>query len=93
MKKYCLGNHPEIIITDLPKANFFGAGGKFDLPNLEDKLKEVIREDGRIVAKGAGPTRCSITAPGRMLDAIQTLLGNNIGIPLNKIGDLEFVEG
>lgn len=92
MKKYCLGNHPEITIGFPTEAKFIGAGEKFDLPNLEDTIKKVVREKNKIIIKGAGHTRCAITAPDNMLDAIQPLLERNIGMPLNKIDALEFME-
>lgn len=89
MKRYCLGDHPEITIIPDPNAKFFSTGGKFDLPDLEEKIKEVDRRNDKIIIIGESHTRLLITASSRMLDKIQEILENNIGIFLSQIENLE----
>ena len=92
MKRYCLGDHPEITIKSDKEATFFGRSGQFPKENLEEKIKEVIMEKNRIIIKGEGHTRRSITAPNTLLKNIQKNLENNIGISLNQIENLELSE-
>jgi hypothetical protein len=92
MRKYYLGDHPEITISSPKSAKFFGAGGKFDLPNLEEKIKEVARRNDQIIAIGEKGAQRLITAPSRILDQIQNILKSNIGISLNQIENLEAPE-
>lgn len=93
MKKYCLGDRRDIItINFYTEAKSFGAGGKFALPNLEEKSKDVIKGNDKIIVIGAGHTRASITAPSRLLEDIQKVLKSNSRIPLNQIENLEISE-
>lgn len=89
MKKYCLVDHTETVINFYTNARFFGVGGQSPQENLEEKIKEVVMEKGRIIVKGEGHTRCSITAPNGLLKSIQRILEDNIGMPLNQIENLE----
>ena len=88
MKKYCLGNHPEIVIKPDREAIFFGAGGQFPQDNLEEKIKEVIMGKSGIIVIGEGNSKFLITAPTTLLKSIQKTLEDNIGIPLNLIDNL-----
>jgi len=89
MGKYILGDHPEITLNFYTSTKFFGAGDKFDMPDLKEKIKEFIREKDKITVIGENYTKCSITAANIMIDKIQLILRNYIGA---SMGDIENIE-
>ena len=76
MRKYTLGDHPEITLNFYTSAKLFGAGAKFDMPNLKEKIKEFNRENDKIIVIGESHTKCSIATSDMMLDKIQLILEN-----------------
>ena len=89
MRKYTLGDHSEITLNFYPDAKFFGAGAKFDMPDLKERIKEFNRENGKITVIGENHTKCSITASNIVLDKIQLILKDYIG---DSIGSVENIE-
>ena len=89
MRKYTLGDHPEVTLNFYSDAKFFGVGAKFDTENLEEKIKEFNRENDKIIVIGENHIKCSITAPVVMIDKIQLILKNFIGTPIKNIENAE----
>lgn len=89
MKKYTLGDHPEITLNFYTDAKSFGAGAQFDMPNLKEKVEEFNKVNGKIIVIGENHTKCSITAPEIMLDKIQLILKDYIGIEIGSIENIE----
>lgn len=89
MIKYSLADHPQITLSFYTDAKSFGAGAKFDMPDLKEKIKEFNRENEKIIVIGENHTKCSIATSDIILDKIQLILENYIGV---SIGDVENIE-
>lgn len=89
MRKYTLGDYPELTLDFYTDAKSFGAGTQFDMPDLKEKIKEVDRGNGKITVIGENYTKCSITAPEGILDKIELILKDYIGAPIRDIENIE----
>lgn len=90
MRKYTLGDHPEITLDFYAdNAKFFGHVYKGNMPDLGEKIKEVIRKKDKIIVIGVSYTRCSITTDNARLDKIGHILNDYIGA---SIGDVKNIE-
>lgn len=90
MKKYILGDHPQIILNFYAdNTKFFGRMYKGNMPDLGEKIKAFRREGGKIIVIGSSYTRCNITANNLRLDKIEQILNNYIDA---SIGDVKNIE-
>ncbi len=85
MRKYTLGDHPEITLNFYPDAKFFGTGAKFDMPDLKERIKKFKRENDKITVIGENYTKCSIIAADIILDKIQLILKKYIGASIRNV--------
>lgn len=91
MRKYTLGDHPEITLNFYTSAKSFGAGAKFDMPDLKERIKEFNRQNDKITVIGENRTKCSITASNIMIDKIQLILKKYIGTSIGNVENIETV--
>lgn len=91
MKKYILGDHPEItLVPDADNAKFFRGVYKGNRkPDFGEKIKEFNKGSGKITVIGENDTKCSIIAPDIMLDKIQLILNNFIGTSIGNVENIE----
>ena len=89
MRKHTLEGHPEVTHIFYVDAIFFDAGTKFGEPDQKEKIKEFNRQDGKIIVIGEKHTKCSITAENIILDEMQLILNNYIGVPIENIKNIK----
>jgi|CryGeyStandDraft_6_1057127.scaffolds.fasta_scaffold860957_1 hypothetical protein len=90
MKKYILIEHPKVKkINYYVDAKFFGRGGKFEMQNLEERIKTITKKDDALILAGEKFTKCRIIATDDFLDKIHSILNGYIGAPLKDIENIE----
>lgn len=89
MAKHAISNDPEVIINYYVTAESFGAGHKFDLPDLKEPVKHLERRKDKILVVGSAFTKCSISAPEILLNKIELKLKDFIGKPIGEVERLE----
>ena len=68
---------------------FFGTGGSFSNPNLNEKIKEFSVKQGTIIIKGEQGTICFITASSEIIKKIEIEICDCIGRPIRNIEEIE----
>lgn len=89
MRKYTLGDHPEITLNFYADAKSFSAGAKFDMPDLKERIKKIDRKNDKIIVIGEDHTKCSITTSDVLLDRMQIILKDYIRSPIGNIENIE----
>lgn len=91
MKKYILGDCPRTTLNFYTNAKSFGAGAKFDIPDLREKIKAFRKEGGKIIVTGVSYTRCSIAADNVSLGKIEHILNDYIDTPIGDVENIEII--
>lgn len=89
MKKCILVEYPGVTANFYVDAKFFGAGGEFKIPNLEEKIMAITKENGTLILSGEKFTKCRIVAPDDIVDKIHSILNGYIGASLKDIEKIE----
>lgn len=90
MRKYTLGDHPEITLDFYAdNGKFFGHAYKGNMPDSREKIKEVVRKEGKIIVIGVNYARYGVTTDNTRLDKIEHILKDYIGAPIKDIETIE----
>jgi len=79
----------DVTIDYTASPKFFGAGGSFPNPNLNEKIKGFSIKQKAIVIKGEQATQCFIKASAEAIKKIGLEMRSCIGKPIKSIEEIE----